>query len=290
MAELVSFGANITCVASTDERLANMQSALARGLPLVTKLEPNGRSLAIVGGGPSVADDLDKLRNFEGDIWAVNGSLDWLASHGIKAQGYVLIDPIADMVLRYLQGGHDCDYYIASFCQPAIFDALEGKRVTLWHAGSSDVKPPKGQGMIGGGPTVMTRAPMLAFCVGYRDVQLFGADSSYEGERHHVYEDAEREEDVRVELDGVIYNTSPVFVHQVAYFQQIHHFFASRGASFQIHGRGLGRGMMSAQVHTMEEAVAKAEWEQKLAELATYHNDGIEGVISREAHELRAAL
>jgi hypothetical protein len=290
MAELVSFGAHISCVASTDERRANMESALARGLPLATKLEPNGRALAIVGGGPSVADDLEELRNFKGDIWAVNGSLDWLASHGIKATGFVLIDPVHDMLARYLQGGHDCEYFIASFCAPETFDALSDKRVTLWHAGSGDVKPPKGQGMVGGGPTVMSRAPMLAFCVGYRDVHLFGADSSYEGDRHHVYEDAERENDVRVELDGLVYDTSPVFVHQVAYFQQIHHFFVTRDASFTIHGRGLGPAMMNARMHTMEEAVEKAEHEQKLAELAALHDDGIEGVTSREGRELRVAL
>lgn len=290
MAELVSFGDHITCVASTDVRRANMESALRRGLPVVTKLEPNGRSLAIVGGGPSVADDLEELRNFEGDIWAVNGSLDWLASHGIQTQGYVLIDPAHEMIVRYLHGGHDCEYFIASMCAPETFDILSGKRVTLWHPGSNDVKPPKGQGMIGGGPTVMSRAPMLAFCLGYRDVHLFGADSSYEGERHHVYENAERENGVRVELDGVIYETSPVFMHQVAYFQQIQHFFIARGAIFEIHGRGLGPAILQARIHTMEEAVEKVEREQKLAELGALHDDGIEGLVSREARGLRAAL
>src|SRR5262249_35747860 len=117
------------------------------------------------------------------------------------------------------------------------------------------LKPPKGQGMIGGGPTVLSRAPILAFCLGYRDVHLFGADSSYGGEQHHVY-DAPRDPPLTVELDGTRYESCAVCVHQAAYFQQIAHFFQQRVANFEIHGRGLGPAMLKAKMHTLEEFAA----------------------------------
>ena len=279
--EFTSLDTQCVSYATAEERRANMAASLARGYPVVTKLPANGKSLAIVGGGPSVADDLEELRNFKGEIWAVNGSLDWLMGHGIKADGYVMSDAHETRMVRYLHGNIDTTYYIASMCHPSVFEALEGKNVILWHVGDRDLLPPKGQGWIPGGPTVMTRAPVLAHALGYRDVHLYGVDSSNEGNRHHVYSTAEGEDEVAVELDGVIYRTGLVYVHQVAFLQFILAYFNSQGSKFTVHGRGLGPAMMKAHIHSREEALRKVE---------EFHRDGIEGVISREARELRSAL
>ena len=243
------------CSASAERRKANMESALSRGLPVAGKLPQHNRSLAIVGGGPSVSHDLDALALFAGEIWSVNGSLGWLNECGIISEGHVLLDP-EPMMARYVENAPDwTTYYVASICDPAVFDALRERNVIVWHPGMADLKPPNRQGMIGGGPTVLSRAPMLAFCLGYSDVHLFGADSSYEGERHHVY-DAPRDPAVAVELDGVTYDSCAVFVHQAAYFQQISHFFQHHGAMFEIHGRGLGPAILKAKMHGMEDFAA----------------------------------
>lgn len=247
---LVSYETQIVC-SSTNEQLAeNLESALKWGYPVVTKQPAHKRPLAIVGGGPSVADDIDRLREFS-EVWSVNGSLDWLQKNGITSTGYVVIDPEPIMV-QYLQSPPpETTYYLGSTCHPDTFEAVAGRNVHLWHP-LAGLNVPKGHGTIGGGPTVLTRAPMLAFCLGYRDVHLFGADSSYEGERHHIY-DAPCDPLVRVELDKVIYDSCSVFVHQVAYFQQILHWYQRHGATFEIHGRGLGPAILRATMHKVED-------------------------------------
>lgn len=248
---LVSLEKHVACTSSNEQLAGNLESALKWGYPIAAKQAAHNRPLAIVGGGPSVADDLDELRGFD-EIWSVNGSLDWLASNGIVSTGYVIIDP-EPIMAQYLQAPPpETTYYVGSTCHPSTFDALSGRNVVLWHPLMGDLPIPEGHGSIGGGPTVLTRAPMLAFCMGYRDVHLFGADSSYEGERHHIY-DAPRDPLVRVELDGEIYDSCGVFVHQVAYFQQILHWYQTHNATFEIHGRGLGPAILRATMHKIEE-------------------------------------
>lgn len=253
MTRLVSFEKHVNCTSSIEQRRANLESALKWGFPVATKQDAHNRPLAIVGGGPSVADDLDRLREFP-EVWSVNGALDWLTSQGIQSTGYVVIDP-EPVMAQYLQNPPEqTTYYVGSSCHPSTFDALSGRNVVLWHP-LMDIELPEGHGAIGGGPTVLTRAPMLAYCLGYRDVHLFGADSSYEGELHHIY-DAPRDETVHVLLDGKHYESCGVFVHQVAYFQQILHWYQTHGANFQIHGRGLGPAILKATMHQVEEFAA----------------------------------
>jgi hypothetical protein len=286
--ETVSLADQVKCTSDTEKRNAQVAGAMARGLPLLEKQEAHGRRLAIVGGGPSVIDHLDDLRGYD-DIWCVNGALGWLLENGVKPTGYVAIDPEAIMA-QYLQNPpEDITYYIGSVCDPATFDALKDRKVILFHPLMDDMPLVDGKAVIGGGPTVLTRAPQLAYRLGYRDVHLFGADSSYEFGIHHIY-DAPMDPILRVSLDDIIYETSGVFLHQVAYFQQILHWFQSKGANFEIHGRGLGPAILKAKMHTTEEAIEKADREQKLTELTALHDDGIEGVVSREARELRAAI
>jgi hypothetical protein len=247
------------CSVSTEQRIANMLAALERGLPVVEKLAPNNRSLAIIGGGVSVADDVEELKAFKGDIWAVNGSHDWALDQGIKLTGFVMVDP-EPIMIKYVQKPREgIAYYIGSICHPGVFDALDGYDVRMWHAGSDDCIPPKGKGgMIGGGPSVMTRAPLLAFALGYRDVHLHGADSSYEGARHHIY-DAADDPRIRILLDDVLYETCILYVHQAAYFQQIAHFYESKMALFAIHGRGMGPAMLRAKMHSVEDIERDAQ-------------------------------
>lgn len=241
-----------------EDRRAFLESSLARGYPLVALCESNWRPLAIVGGGPSVRDDVDELRNWDGEIWAVNASLDWLLSHGIRVDGYACCDS-NDTITQFLKNAPDATYYLSSTCHPDVFDCLEGKRIVVWHAGVNDLKYPLGHGVVGGGPTILTRAPMLAHCLGYRDVHIFGGDSSYDGDESHVYGGAYQHRKLfKVRLDGVVYTTEAEFLHQAAYFQAILDFFTERGARFTVHGKGLGPAMMTAKMHDENEILARA--------------------------------
>lgn len=282
MTEIISLAKQIVCTSDAEKRNANVASSVARKLRTIRSQEPNDRSLAIVGGGPSAIDFLDEIRGYD-DVWCVNGMLDWLIEQGIKPKGYVIIDPEPIMTQYLKNPPDDVVYYVGSVCHPDTFDALKDRNVVLFHPLMDDMPIVDNKAVIGGGPTVLTRAPQLAYRLGYRDVHLFGADSSYESGIHHIY-DAPMDPIVRVSLDDVIYETSGVFLHQVAYFQQILHWFQSKGANFEIHGRGLGPDLLRAKMHTEEEITERINSNRKLVSGAVQMADNVEafGLTERE--------
>ena len=115
-----------------DRMLANMRSAIGRGLPQIARCKPHGLTLSIAGGGPSLADT---FREMEGYIAAINGSLAFLLSHEIKENASYacgIMDAgahIADMIVADPR----VRYYVASICDRSVFDKLAGCDVRLWH-------------------------------------------------------------------------------------------------------------------------------------------------------------
>lgn len=169
------------CVVDAEGRARNVNSSLARGLPVCGKQAKRDGSLAIVASGPSVPEHLDELRNFD-EVWAINGAYDYLTGQGIIPHGFFCIDPLPGMA-EYVQKPHkDTTFYVSSFCDPSVFDALKGHTVRMWHPTAEDAKYPDGHMTVNGGTTAVTRAPYLALMLGWRDITLFGVDSSYTGD------------------------------------------------------------------------------------------------------------
>ena len=172
------------CVVDKEGRDRNLSSALARGLPTAQKLPARTGRLAIVAAGPSVRDHLEELRSWPGEVWAINGAYDYLLDQGIVPHGFFAIDPLPELA-EYVQRPHpETTFYIASTADPAVFDALKDARVLTFHPYSDDVGYPEGFGTIGGGTTSVTRAPYLGLLQGWRDITLFGVDSSYDGQEY----------------------------------------------------------------------------------------------------------
>jgi hypothetical protein len=152
--------------------------------------------VAVVGGGPSVARRLDELRQWPGEIWAVNSTADWLADRGIGSTLF------------------SCDHshipsrakkaVLASCCHPAMF---EGREVRVFDM--SDDAP---DGVIGGNTTA-SRAPVLALKLGYPGVAFFGCDSSFETS-DHVDRNDQFPKQVIVHANGADYRTYPDFLVQ----------------------------------------------------------------------------
>jgi uncharacterized Rossmann fold enzyme len=174
-------GVDIKCDAAPGVLTANMAHAMTLGLPVLSsRLKEHDTKVAIVGTGPSVSDYLDELRSWRGSIWAINGALDWLQDRGIIAHGHVLAD-YGDRMHRYLtRPPKRTTYYVASVCHASVFEALKDRDVVMWHiAQHGEGMPPSGTYTVGGGPTALTRAPTLAWCLGFRDMHVFGGDSSF---------------------------------------------------------------------------------------------------------------
>lgn len=166
------------CVVDTSGRVKNLELVRKRGLELCGQLPERDGSLAIVGSGPSVREHLEEIRA-SAEVWAINGAYDYLQTEGIVADGFFAIDPLPGLVEYVRHPNYKTTYYIASCCDPGVFDALEGFTVKLWHPGAHDTEFPKGEWVVVGGTTAITRAPFFALMRGWRDITLYGVDSSY---------------------------------------------------------------------------------------------------------------
>ena len=189
--KLREFGS--TCVVNKVGRDKNLASCQSRGLPCVQQLPERKDPLAIVCSGPSVRFYLDELRGWPGEIWAINGAYRYLLEHGIVPHGFFGMDPLPGLAPYVDQAHIRTTFYICSICDPAVFDNLTQFQVQTWNPDGDGMVYPPDQWTIGGGTTAVTRAPYLAILQGFRDITLFGVDSSFEkGEpycyRHGTYE------------------------------------------------------------------------------------------------------
>jgi hypothetical protein len=171
---------NSTCVVDEAGRAANLASAMARGLPVCSKQRERPDRLAVVASGPSLCDYMHELNDYD-EVWAINGAYDFLLNHGIVADGFIGMDPLPGLAEYVRWARRHTTFYIASTCDPSVLDALDGFQVRLWHPQADGMTYPSGQWLVGGGTTAITRAPYLAHLLGFRDITVFGADSSFNG-------------------------------------------------------------------------------------------------------------
>lgn len=231
-----------------DERIyANVRHAASLGLPLIKKTEPHSNVAVIVGGGPSLAETLDELRlryRAGYHIYALNGAAHYLVKNGIVPHGLIMLDarPFNRKFVEGLPRG--IHYLIASQCDPSVFEALRGERVTIWHPnleGKSGVQLTEETVLIGSGTVVGIRSLKVLSAIGYRAFHLFGYDSSYRGDEGHAYEQAENAGEVLeyVTLNGVDYFGAPWMIRQADDFQMVAAELAESGHSIAVHGDGL---------------------------------------------------
>ncbi len=142
--------------------------------------------LAVIGGGSSIADRLDELRSFDGDIWAINGAFHWCRDHGIETRFFSL-DP-SKAVLPFCAGVRSA--MLGMNCHPSVFDALSNADVEAVDLADFPT-----------GPTTAASAPMIAINRGYRQVHFFGCEASFEG-KTHVYGDFNLENLMKVACNG----------------------------------------------------------------------------------------
>src|SRR5690606_15431234 len=73
------------------------QESYSRSLrPLcISDSPPNGKRVAVCGGGPSLARRFEELRQFD-EVWGINGTADWLIERGVDAW-FLSVDPQASL-------------------------------------------------------------------------------------------------------------------------------------------------------------------------------------------------
>lgn len=180
---------DLECVADGPTRQKQLDYALSLGLSWCIERKQRPGKVAVVGSGPSAKDCVDLLKEWDGEIWGVNGAFAWMIHRGIKPTAFIALDP-EDILKDYLTVMPDnATYYVGACCHPSVFDHLAGKNVRLWFPIDGQVKFPFGAVPVHGGTTCLGRAPNLAYLLGWRDVHIMGGDSSFTT-KSHVYGEA----------------------------------------------------------------------------------------------------
>lgn len=232
---------------NADTLAENVRAACALTLPCLTMEDrPLERAVCIVGGGPSLKEELHDLRwraEKGHTIVAVNGAAHYLVSVGIRAHWHVMIDA-RPVNLKFVSPPDADEFFIASHCDPTIFMALEDEAVTLFHmnlSGMADWLPKDRQAdLISTGSTVLLAAIGVAYAKGYRIMHLYGADSSYT-EAHHAYPQQQNDGDavIHAEAAGRSFKCAPWMVAQVNEFQKLAAELAEADCTIIVHGDGL---------------------------------------------------
>lgn len=162
----------------------NMRHARKLGLEYLKKVPAkeiafHDRKLAVVGGGPSAATRLYELRNWDGEIWAMNGACTWLRNKGIESTLFT-IDPMP-VLAESCAGAKKA--ILSTRCDPALFKALEGANIRIF-----DVAQDKEGGFLSSCGTVLT-VPDIATDLGFRDISFFGCEGSFEDQTHNYMND-----------------------------------------------------------------------------------------------------
>lgn len=259
----ISGSMNIT----DDQVQANIASAIRRGLPQMAPGPPTPDLCLLVGGGPSLAQTVDTLRDqvFAGaSVVALNGSAAWLLERNIRPQAHIIMDGRASNARFVETPIPRCKYFIASQAHPDVFDALTGRPdVFVFHAvtgqgGQAELLNAyygTGHWMpVAGGTTVASRALSLMRLGGFHRFGLFGIDSCWAGDAHHAFPQAENNDDRRVAVTASptghpdlarTFVCSPWHVKQLEDMLQ---FIRINGHTFvvQVHGDGLIAHALSA--------------------------------------------
>jgi hypothetical protein len=222
------FRIDFTCSMAQDDStlLANIE---ANDYSRVARQEPHGRPLAIVGGGPSLEGALEALRGWQGDIWAINRTPDYLKAHGI---GSTLVSVDAgDSVSEFCAPDAVDGAIFASWCAPNVVERYSGVRIF-------DMAP---YGDLIGSTTTAGTMAILALRMGYTRVTFFGCEGSY-AERDHVDLHVGYDAQLAVLAAGEPFLTCPGFLIQC---QELSNMVREFPHVFREESGGLLRGMIA---------------------------------------------
>lgn len=232
------------CNTYNEQIVANIKNALTLPYPWLQLTDAHDGHAVIVGGGPSLKDDLKEIRERQNRgqvIFSTNGTLKYLLENGIAPDCHVMIDAREENA-EFVFNGPLC--YYASQCHPSVF-AKTDKDVVLFHSFFSDdifnvIGHDTGDPMIGGGCTVSLHSIALAWTLGYRNFHLYGMDSSYET-HNHAYAQSLNDNDkiIEVVMNDKKYQTAPWMATQVEHFKALAKELVEGGCVVTVHGYGL---------------------------------------------------
>jgi hypothetical protein len=130
------------------------------------------------------------------------------------------VDPLPGLAQYVERTRLETTFYITSACDPSVFDNLRDNTVRIFHPQAEEMTCPQGQYVVSGGTTTITRAPFLAHMLGFRDITIYGADSSFNGSiycyQHGTFADDLDEPVLKVAVGDELFETELGLMKQVA--------------------------------------------------------------------------
>lgn len=241
-----------------DEQIHDNIRVNSRGPHPWQKLIPEHDGVAVIcGSGPSLADTLEEIRAHHvagHKIFALNGAAKFLNEHEIPADYQVILDARAETAQLVGPAMH---HLFASQVHPDTLARAD--TVTLWHldVGREDLLP-EGRGsycLIGGAASVGNTTTCLAYAMGFRNLQIYGLDSSHRGEAGHAFHQKMNDGDpcACVVFGGKEYVCSLTMKLQAERFQETSRALRQMGVHIEVHGSGLLPDMYNAPKEILTE-------------------------------------
>ena len=113
---------------TTEEQIkANVKNNITLGFEQIQPHPTNDVEVMIVGGGPSLAQNIEEIRRLREDgvkLIAINNAYKYCLDHGIIPSAMVMVDA-REFNLRFVDPiVPDCKYFIASQCDPSVFSKV----------------------------------------------------------------------------------------------------------------------------------------------------------------------
>lgn len=269
---------NTVAAISSVVTLEQMKVNIKRNLPRLHQLPEfkkiKSEPIALVGGGPSLKETKEELKNYK-NIMVCGSAHDYLIKNNITPNYAVFCDPDAISANYLTIPDKKVNYLISSGCHRAVYDAMQGCKITQWHCYSDDYLKHQAEldtdfQAVGGGCTVGLRSLSIALMLGYSDVHFFGFDSCLGvNKEHHAYDftDEEKEQlgeiyQVRLGMNEKI-DKEKVFycagyqLAQCSHFKDFYtHYHKYFTATF--HGEGLLTELMKI-INTERDKLAKKQ-------------------------------
>ena len=252
----------VICNTTLDEIQSNVITNSTNVKTWIKKCEPNDKTLLICGSGASIAENLDLIRKMKdegAEIWGLNNCSNWLFSKGLECDQQVIMD--AQEQTNSLLGmakGH----LFASQVHPSLFELCPD--AVLWHATWGNKAVDEFEGfplhddeycLIGSSITVGNTSLVLAYAMGYRNMHLFGYDSSHTGTEGHVVHQAMNDGDPLsiVKFGEREFTSSLTMKLQAENFMERAYALKQGGCEIEVHGDGLLPYMYQSMSKTIDE-------------------------------------
>lgn len=148
----------------------------------------------LVGGGPSVVDDIEKIAQLKQNgatVFAMNAASQMLRDNDIEVDYQCIVDakPETKNLIDYSAKNH----LIGSQVHPETMDSISDPVVCHLEIGEIERFFPEkkvnrgGYVLLGGGASVGNTALCMAYALGFRELHIFGYDSCHKNGKSHAY-------------------------------------------------------------------------------------------------------